>query len=315
MSDIHSALLVAVEGVIAEGLSDPQVTDILCDTSSRVYFDYLNGRRVKAGEIRSLRLRAIIDRIAGILGKTQDDPQWAGGLLEGELSLDGSRIQAWVPPIVHAPSLVIRIHRRQGENRPDIDAFKLPPGFRHVIGDLVNERKNALIVGSTGSGKTTLLGAILDLIATVWPADRLVTIEDTFELFCRSESWLALHATPFITQRMLLRSALRALPTWIVIGETRDEVSCDLVESLTTGHPGLSTTHAGNCELGLSRIHQLCRGAKTPQMVADAFQYVIEMRRKPPPDGRRYVHAFQEVRGYSDGRFQLTPIASQEIVD
>ena len=311
MSDVHSALSAAVEGVIAEGLANPLVTDILCDTNSAVMFDYLDGRREKAGEVTPPRLGAIIDRIAGMSGKTQDDPVWAGGLLEAEFPLDGSRVQAWKPPLVHSPSLVIRIHRRQGENRPGIDAFGLVPTYRDVIEHIVRQRLNALIVGSTGSGKTTLLGAVMDLIGE---DDRVVTIEDTFELYCRSKSWLALHSTPLITQRMLLKSALRALPTWIIVGEARDEVAIDLTESLTTGHPGLSTTHSGSCELGLSRVHQLCRGAKTPEMVAAAFQYVIEMRRKPPPDGSRYVHAICEVHGYSDGRFQLTPIASLEKV-
>jgi Flp pilus assembly CpaF family ATPase len=311
MSTVHSALLAAVEGVIAEGLANPQVTDIIADPGGAVFFDYLDGKREKSGEVSERRLRAIIDRIAGMLGKTQDDLIWAGGLLEGEVPLDGSRIQAWVPPLVHAPSLVIRIHRRQGENRPGIDAFGLCPSYRDVVEHVMRQRLNALIVGSTGSGKTTLLGAMLDLIDV---DDRILSIEDTFELYCRSKSWLALHSTPLITQRMLLKSALRALPTWIILGECRDEVAIDMVESLTTGHAGLSTTHAGSCELGLSRILQLCRGAKTPEMVASAFQYVIEMRRKPPPDGSRYIHAIKEVRGYSDGRFQLTPIASLEKV-
>jgi Flp pilus assembly CpaF family ATPase len=314
MSDVNGALLAAVEGVIADGLANPHVTDIIADPGGPVFFDYLDGKREKSGEVSERRLRAIIDRIAGMLGKTQDDPQWAGGLLEGEVPLDGSRIQAWVPPLVHAPSLVIRIHRRQGENRPSIDAFGLCPSYRDVIEHIVRERLNALIVGSTGSGKTTFLGATLDLVAKIHPDDRVVTIEDRYEIYCRSESWLALHSTHLITQRMLLKSTLSALPTWIIPGEVRDEVAIDLVESLTTGHAGLSTTHAGSCELGLSRILQLCRGAKTPEMVADAFQYVVEMRRKPPPDGRRYVHAFKEVRGYSDGRFILTPVASLEKV-
>jgi Flp pilus assembly CpaF family ATPase len=314
MSDVHGALLAAVEGVIAEGLANPQVTDIICDTSKAVTFDYLDGRREKAGEVAPQRLGAIIDRIAGMSGKTQDDPQWAGGLLEAEFPLDGSRVQAWKPPLVHAPSMVIRIHRRQGENRPTIAVFAKLPSFREVVERIAEDRLNALIVGPTGSGKTTFLGAILDLIVEKHSEDRFISIEDVFELFCRSESWLALRSTPLISQRMLLKSALRALPTWIIPAECRDEVAIDMVESLTTGHAGLSTTHAGSCELGLSRIFQLCRGAKSPEMVAAAFQYVIEMRRKPPPDGRRYVHAFKEVRGYWDGRFQLTPVVSLEKV-
>jgi Flp pilus assembly CpaF family ATPase len=314
MSAVHSALLAAVEGVIAESLADDQVSDIICDPSTAVFVDRLDGKREKVGEVTSSRLGSIIDRIAGMSEKTQDDPIWAGGLLEAEFPLDGSRVQAWKPPLVHAPSMVIRIHRRHGENRPGIDAFGLCPAYREVVEHIVRNRLNMLIVGSTGSGKTTFLGAVLDLIAEIYPDDRIITIEDTFELYCRSESWLALHSTPTITQRMLLKSALRALPTWIIPGEVRDEVAIDMVESLTTGHPGMSTTHAGSCELGLSRVHQLCRGAKTPEMVASAFQYVIEMRRRPPPDGSRYVHALKEVHGYSDGRFQLTLIASLEKV-
>jgi Flp pilus assembly CpaF family ATPase len=312
MSDVNAALLAAVDGVIAEALADDTVSDIICDTSGDVIVDRLDGQREKTGEVTSSRLGAIIDRIAGMSGKTQDDPIWAGGLLEAEFPLDGSRVQAWKPPLVHSPSLVIRIHRRQGENRPTIGAFAMLPSFSEAVERIAEDRLNALIVGPTGSGKTTFLGAILDLIVEKHSTDRFISIEDVFELFCRSESWLALRSTPLISQRMLLKSALRALPTWIIPAECRDEVAIDMVESLTTGHAGMSTTHAGSCELGLSRVHQLCRGAKTPEMVAAAFQYVIEMRRRPPPDGSRYVHALKEVRGYWDGRFQLDPITSQE---
>jgi type IV secretion system protein VirB11 len=135
-------------------------------------------------------------------------------ILETELPLDGSRFEGIVAPVVRQPVFAIRLRPKKvfglddyeadgiltrkddGANRArqQEDFARAVHGMRHgeIIRTAVRERKNILVVGATGSGKTTLLNAILDAIAELTPADRVISIEDTTELQCRVRNYLDL---------------------------------------------------------------------------------------------------------------------------
>jgi len=310
----RAALLYAVDGPIAGGLMQAAVTEVIVDPDGSVWYDMLQGsleERFPAGTIPKARLVGIINGIAGLLGKKITD-----GVLQGELPLDGSRIQAWLQPIaIDGPSLVIRKHRKQGvAGWPalTLDDYDLSAPHRTVLEYIIRERLNLLIVGSTASGKTTFAGAFLNEISRIYPHDRVVTIEDTAELYCVSPSRLQLHASEKVTLRDLIRTAMRARPDRLVIGEVRGPEAIDMIMGMNTGHPGFSTVHGGSYEGGLTRIRQLCRlsGEDTiaADMIADAIQYVLLMRRVP--SGPRTVAGIAKVCGYRDDRFQLEMVAA-----
>lgn len=306
----REALLSVVEGPIADGLARNDVTDVLVDPGGAVWHDHLFGtlERVQP-DVRPSRLEAIIRSIAGLLKKDV-----ASGLLEGELALDGSRIEACLPPVsLGGPTLVIRKHRKQGvDGWPALTLTDYPMAatFRATLETIVRERLNLLIVGSTSSGKTTFAGAFLNLVSTIYPRDRIVTIEDTAELYCISECRVQLRATEDVSQRDLVRAAMRLRPDRLILGEVRDAAAIDMVMGLTTGHPGFSTVHGETLEHGLARVRQLTRlsgeDAVAPDMVSDAIQYVLLMRRDPA--GPRRVAGMAKVLGWRDGRYQLEHI-------
>jgi Flp pilus assembly CpaF family ATPase len=310
----REALLAIVQGPIAEGLQQRDVTEVIVDPDGTVLYDYLFGEMEARGRVARARLEAIIVGISGLL-----DKPIGFGLVQGELVLDGSRIQAWLPPVSpNGPSLVIRKHRRQGvDGWPSLtlDDYEMPAPWRETLETMIDERQNLLIVGSTGSGKTTFAGAFLARV-TAKSRVRIVTIEDTAELnITNALSYLPLHSTDSgekkqITQRMLVKSAMRALPHWLVLGEVRDEAAIDLVEAAGTGHPGVSTVHGGTLEQGLTRVLQLCGRAISPEMVADAFPYVLLMRREP--SGPRRVAALAKVSCWRNGRFQFEPLSPND---
>jgi Flp pilus assembly CpaF family ATPase len=301
--------------VIADGLADTSVTEVIVDPSGAVWYDRLYGslERQRGRDLPSRQVTRIITGIAGMLNKSIRD-----GILEGELLLDGSRIAAWLPPVCPAPSIAIRKHRKQGvDGWPalTLDDYALSPLYRQALYMMAEERRNVLIVGSTGSGKSTFAGAFLNAITTIFPSDRIVTIEDTSELYCQAESWLALHATPTISQRMLLKTAMRARPDRLILGEVRDEAAIDMIMGLTTGHAGFSTIHGASCLHGLTRTLQLTRlnGENTvsPEMISDAIDYVVLMRRRP--NGPREVADIQKVVGWCDNRYHLEAITVEHL--
>src|SRR3546814_12215084 len=84
-------------------------------------------------------------------------------------------------------------------------------------------RRNVLISGGTGSGKTTLLNA---LSAYIDNRERIVTIEDSAELQLQQRHVARLETRPpniagrgEVTQRDLVKNALRMRPARILVGE------------------------------------------------------------------------------------------------
>ncbi len=87
----------------------------------------------------------------------------------------------------------------------------------------VAARKNILVAGGTSTGKTTLTNALLAEVAKT--ADRVVLIEDTHELQCRSPNLVALRTKDGgVSLSDLVRSALRLRPDRILIGDRTDRM-------------------------------------------------------------------------------------------
>jgi Flp pilus assembly CpaF family ATPase len=118
----------------------------------------------------------------------------------------------------------------------------------------VRARRNFVIAGGTGSGKTTLLRA---LINEVPPSERLVTIEDAYELGLDHFEHLhpdhdALQSRPAnieghgeITLADLTRMALRMDPDRVIVGEVRGAEAFPMLLAMSQGNNGsMCTMHA-----------------------------------------------------------------------
>ena len=123
---------------------------------------------------------------------------------------------------------------------------------------MVKARLNVLISGGTGSGKTTLLNILSSYIPG---SERIVTIEDAAELQLQQDHIVRLETRPAniegkgqVSQRDLVRNALRMRPDRIVLGEVRGSEALDMLQAMNTGHDGsLSTIHANNPRDALRR--------------------------------------------------------------
>jgi len=121
--------------------------------------------------------------------------------------------------------------------------------------------QNIIVSGATQSGKTTMLNALL---AGCRPSERIITVEETFELSlfsrdvigmqCRQPS---LEGTGEITLRRLIKESLRMRPDRLVVGEVREAESLDLLIALNSGLPGMSSIHANNARDALIKLSTL----------------------------------------------------------
>jgi twitching motility protein PilT len=137
---------------------------------------------------------------------------------------------------------------------PSMAELGLPPVFSELS---KLQRGLIIITGPAGSGKSTTLAALLE--AMNHHEDRhIITIEDPIEYLIpnhrslvhqREVGW---HTLSFDEG---LRSALRAAPNVIVVGELRDLESIQLaVRAAETGHLVLGTLHSGTVIQAITRL-------------------------------------------------------------
>ena len=106
-----------------------------------------------------------------------------------------------------------------------------------------------------------------------------------------------------VTQRALVRNALRMRPDRIVVGEVRGAEAFDMLQAMNTGHDGsLTTIHANTPRDAIARLENMIGMANlnlphkaARQQIASAITVVIQVLRLV--DGRRKVSSIQEITG------------------
>src|SRR5882724_6142067 len=293
-------------GPIEPLMRDPEVSDILVNTSRQVYVERMGKLESTPVIFRDdAHLMQIIDRIVSRIGRRIDE---SSPMVDARLS-DGSRVNAIIPPLaLDGPILSIR---RFGTHRLTMDELvrlgSLPAQMVDVIRAMIRRRLNILISGGTGSGKTTLLNCISAFIPDT---ERIVTIEDSAELQLQQPHVVRLETRPEnierrgeVTQRDLLRNSLRMRPDRIIIGEVRGAESLDMLQAMNTGHDGsISTIHANSARDSINRLEMMMQmaGFNLPsramrQQISSALDLVVQTARLA--DGTRKVTSIYEMAG------------------
>lgn len=193
--------------------------------------------------------------------------------------------------------------------------------MRDFLADAVAARATTLVSGGTGVGKTTLINALSEFIPST---ERVVSIEDSFELTLTNNHWKALQTkerssaddTVDITQDMLLVNALRMRPDRIIVGEIRDPAAATtMLNAANTGHEGTMTTvHADSVDRALNgRLAMLARvGGDMPDEIAKtevaaAIDIVVQGVRMR---GRRFISeiALVEAGAVTGGHIVPVPL-------
>ncbi len=287
-------------------LQDETITDILVNGPKTVFVERSGLlERVTTEFQDDKHLMRIIQKIVSGVGRRIDE---SSPFVDARLP-DGSRVNAIVAPLAVDGSLLsIRkfARKRIGIERL-IELGSLPPQLAQVMEAVVKSRKNVLISGGTGSGKTTLLNAMSSFIGH---RERIVTIEDSAELQLQQEHVARLETRPAniegkgeVTQRDLVKNALRMRPDRIIVGEVRAGEAFDMLQAMNTGHDGsMTTVHANTPRDALARIEQMIgmSGVDMPMhsaraQISSAIDVVIQIARLA--DGTRKLVSLSEVVG------------------
>ena len=299
--------------IICNALDDKEVIEIMVNPDGYIWLDRLSyGMENTGKKISPERLLAALGTIAAML-RTELNKN--SPILEGELPLDGSRVEGVIPPVVKSASMSIRKHssavfpieRYIEEGR----ISKTGWGF---LRDAIETRKNILIAGGTGSGKTTFVNAILDALAQLREDDRVLILEDTVELQCKMPNVFEMRtdAKSNTTMQKLVKASLRLRPDRIIVGEVRGGEALDLLKSWNTGHPGgICTVHANSARSSLIRMEQLISEvSKTPMkdLIGEALDVVVFLKRVAQIGP--IVAEIVEVSGIQDGEYACKSIST-----
>ncbi|CAJ4096980.1 type II secretion system protein [Burkholderia pseudomallei] len=293
-------------GPLESLLRDPSVSDILVNTASAVYVERYG--RLELTDVTfydDAHLMKVIEKIVSRVGRRIDE---SSPMVDARLP-DGSRVNAIIPPsAIDGPLMSIRRFAVNPLKMDDLVNFQtLTPPMAQLLKALARAKVNVLVSGGTGSGKTTLLNILSGFI----PDDeRIVTIEDAAELQLQQHHVLRLETRPpniegkgEITQRTLVRNALRMRPDRIILGEVRGAEALDMLNAMNTGHEGsLATIHANTPRDALTRLENMIgvAGLALPpktmrQQISSALSVVVQTARLT--DGKRKIISIQELTG------------------
>ena len=289
-------------------MADPTVSDILVNSYQQIYVERKG--RLELTNVTftdEKHLLRIIDKIVSLVGRRIDE---SSPMVDARLP-DGSRVNAVIPPVaLDGPMMSIRRFAHiplKMQNLVAADYKSLTPDMALMLEGLAKAKVNMIVSGGTGSGKTTLLNILSGYIPVT---ERVVTIEDAAELQMQQPHVVRMESRPpntegsgEVTQRALVRNALRMRPDRIVIGEVRGAEAVDMLQAMNTGHEGsLTTIHANTPRDALSRLENMIGMANlnlpnraARQQIASAITVVVQALRLI--DGKRKITSIQEITG------------------
>jgi pilus assembly protein CpaF len=300
-------------GPLESLLQDPDVTEIIVNGGDSIWFEKMGKlSRWQDRFLSKLTYRNFIARLsreAGIL--TSLDCPFGDG------SWNNCRVHLITPPASGDEAvLTLRRHPLNPWTLERLDSLNWAnPHNLCQLKELIANKRNFLVIGSTGSGKTSVLNACL---ATLPTDERAVIIEDTSELVAPNQA-----STKLLTRRDaqgllkeidltdLLRQALRMRPDRIIMGEVRGSEAKDLLMAFATGHSGcMGTMHADTARQALLRLEMLIQlGA--PQWSLHAVRMLILLSLHAvvvvtrTPEGTRRLEGIYKITSLEDIGFLI----------
>lgn len=293
-------------GPLESLLADDAVTDIMVNGAKQVYVE--RGGKLQLSDVTfrdNAHVMSIATRIVTRIGRRVDE---SSPLCDARLE-DGSRVNIIIPPLaIDGATISIRKFAKQKITFDVMERQQnLSPEMAKVLKIATRSRLNILISGGTGSGKTTLLNALSRMIDN---GERVVTIEDAAELQLQQPHVVRLETRPpnlegdgEITQRDLVKNALRMRPDRVILGEIRAGEALDMLQAMNTGHDGsLGTLHANRPREALTRLENMVAmsGVKLPTeavrtQIAGAVNMIVQISRMR--DGVRRITHVTEIVG------------------
>ncbi len=246
-------------GPLQELIDDSEVEEIWINSPSQIFV-----ARSGQSELTNLILtkEVVQDLIERLL-------IWGGRRLDVSTPFvdarlpDGSRLHVAIPEVTASEwAINIRKHLGKGSNFEELVALgSISEDMAEFMKKAIDLGFNILVSGGTQAGKTTFLNALLGQVS---PMERVITIEEVFELKPNLPDWIALQTRTAniegegeISLRRLIKESLRMRPSRIIVGEVREAEALDLLVALNAGLPGMATLHANSVRGAINKLQLL----------------------------------------------------------
>lgn len=246
-------------GPLQELIDDSEVEEIWINSPSQVFV-----ARSGQSELTNLILtkEVVQDLIERLL-------IWGGRRLDVSTPFvdarlpDGSRLHVAIPEVTASEwAINIRKHLGKGSNFEELVTLgSISEDMAEFMKKAIDLGFNILVSGGTQAGKTTFLNALLGQVS---PMERVITIEEVFELKPNLPDWIALQTRTSniegegeISLRRLIKESLRMRPSRIIVGEVREAEALDLLVALNAGLPGMATLHANSVRGAINKLQLL----------------------------------------------------------
>ncbi|MBW3615707.1 MAG: Flp pilus assembly complex ATPase component TadA [Actinobacteria bacterium] len=315
---VHDALFGF--GPLQRLLEDDSIENIDANGCDEVWITRSDGTKERAPAIASSddELIDLLRTAAARVGLTERRFDTGAPSLNLQLP-DGSRLFA-IMAVTQRPSLAIRRHRYPKVFLSDLQGLgTIDLALREFLAAAVRARKNIIVCGGVDAGKTTLLRALLNEIG---PEERLVTIEDNFEIGL--DRYPELHPDVVALEGRernvegegevslveLVRWGLRMNPDRVIVGEVRGAEVLPMLNAMSQGNDGsMCTLHSNSSAGAFGKLAMYAIQAPerlpleaTNLLVANAVDLVVHLGR----DSRsRFVSSVREVVG-ADGSLVMS---------
>jgi len=289
-------------------LDDPAIEELWINAPDRIFIARQGRSELTTLVLSRDEIAELVERMLRTSGRRVDV---STPFVDATLP-DGSRLHVVIAPITRGhPAVNIRKFVPGVRTLDELVALgSIPAQVMRFLEASVRAGLNILVSGGTQAGKTTLLNA---LCAAIPAAERVVTVEEVFELQLRAPDVVALQTRPAsldgtgeVGLRKLVVEALRMRPARLIVGEVRQAECLDLLVALNSGLPGMCTLHANSarealvkmCTLPLLAGANVSAGFVVPT-VASAVDLVVQVGMLP--DGTRRIREVVAVTGRVEG--------------
>lgn len=290
-------------GPLQPFLDDDSIEEVWVNEPNRLYFARAGVAQEVELSLSETQLRLAIERMLRSTGRRLDR---SNPFVDASLP-DGSRLHVIIPDLTrrHWSVNIRKFPKRIMRLTELVGLGVLGAAAAEFLRQAVLRGANVLVSGATQAGKTTMLCALLaELPAT----ERIVSVEETFEIRTLSRDWVALQTRQAnlegvgeVTLRRLIKEALRMRPSRIVVGEVREAESLDLLIALNSGLPGICTIHANSASDAVAKLCTLplLAGSNISSSFVDptvgrCVDLVVHCGMRP--DGTRLVREISEVQ-------------------
>lgn len=303
---------------LVAALDDPEIIEIDLNQDGKVWVERLFAEAPEHHcDLSPDRALALFGTIAHNLGAEANSKQ---ARLNGELPYYGCRFSGHLPPLVKNPTFSIRKKATKIFTLSEYqESGSITASQKAYIREAVSSHKNILVAGSTSSGKTTFCNAVIDDISNQYPEERLLILEDTDEIQCKSKNHNKYRSDPAngVSMQVLLHDMLRNNPDRITFGEVRAGADAlELLKAWNTGHPGgVATLHADSAIDALQRVEEMIGEVTSSPMTALVGRAVDLIVFMAKVNGKRIVSEIVEVYGTEQDQRGATKYTTKLITE